>query len=314
MGDLVTVGDASLRISPAATERFQTATDVRMHVAGTEAAVAVAASQLGTPARWLSKLSATSLGQRVVSELHEHGTGTGVAWSEEGRQGLLFREAAPDPREEVRIVDRIDTAAATMTPGELRMDLVQSADAVFVAGSTMALSGTAADTAEAVLRAGGSEESLTAFDLDYHPAFWDPETARETLTGVFDAVDVLFADEDDLKTVLDETGDVRELAHMLSAEYGFGMVVLNCSDEMAMVYQDGVIHDYERIETETVDESGQHPALIGAFLSELLRGNDADRALAAGVATAALARTIPGTLTPVDRAEVNRLIDRQRGR
>lgn len=142
MVELVTVGDTSLRLSPRGNERLETATDVRMYATGTESNVAVAASRFGTDAVWLSKLPETPLGRRVVSELHEHGIDTHVDWSEDGRQGLTFYEPPCEPRERVRIDDRGSAAAATMTPGDLEMDLVQSASSVFVAGSTLALSST----------------------------------------------------------------------------------------------------------------------------------------------------------------------------
>lgn len=310
MPNIVTVGDASLRLSPAGKERIETATDVRMRTSGTECSVAVAANRLGGEAIWLSKLPDSSLGRRVISELHEHGVATNVAWSSEGRQGLTFYEAAAAPRDTVMIADRTETAASTITPGDIPMELVQDVKCVFVAGSTMALSSTAADTARAVLRAGSGDDGLTAFDLDYQPHVWSPDEARETLTTAFDSIDVLFANEGNLKEVLGRTGQARELAHTIAAEYDFDLVVLTQSEHGAIAYHDGVIHDQDSVDTETVDPSGQHEAFIGAFLARMLAGTDADRALAYGVATAALTRTIPGPLTTVKPSEVESLVDR----
>ncbi|MFB6189074.1 MAG: sugar kinase [Halapricum sp.] len=309
MADLVCVGDTSLRLSPEGSERLETATDVRMRATGTESSVAVAASRLGADARWLSKLPDSPLGRRVVAELHQHGIDIDVAWSETGRQGLTFYESANPPRETIRIDERETAAAATMTPGELAMDEVQSAASVFAAGSTMALSATAAETVQAILRAGGSGSDFAAFDLDYRPAMWSPEEARETVTNVFDAVEVLFATEDDVTTVLGKSGQARELAPTVAAEWDFQMVVITRSEHGALVYHDGVIHDCDAFETEAVDETGQHAAFIGGFLARLLEGADTDEALSAGVATAALTRTIPGPLTTVDRHEVERLVE-----
>lgn len=310
MPNIVTVGDASLQLSPEGKERIETATDVRMRTSGTECSVAVAANRLGGEAIWLSKLPDSSLGRRVVSELHEHGVATNVAWSSEGRQGLAFYEAATPPRDTVMIADRANTAASSITPGDLPMELVQDAECVFVAGSTLALSSTAADTARAVLRAGGGNGSFAAFDLDYQPHVWEPAAARETLTNVFDAIDVLFANVDNLETVLDRSGQAQELAHTIAAEYDFDLVVVTKGEHGATAYHDGVIHDQDSVGTEAVDSSGQHEAFIGAFLARMLAGSDADEALAYGVATAALTRTIPGPLTTVKRSEVEALVDR----
>jgi len=309
MVELVTVGDTSLRLSPRGNERLETATDVRMHATGTESNVAVAASRLGIDVVWLSKLPDTPLGRRVASELHEHGIETQVGWSDEGRQGLSFYEPPCDPREAVRIHDREQAAATTMTPGDLDMELVQDAASVFVAGSTLALSETAAETGAAVLRAGANGDGVSALELDYRPELWSPAAARETLTGVFESVDVLFGSEDDVRTVLDRTGQARELAPTIAAEWDLQMVVLTRSEHGALVYHDGVIHDRDAIETETVDDTGQHDAFIGAFLARLLDGGEPGAALSAAVATASLSRTIPGPLATVDQAEVERLVD-----
>jgi 2-dehydro-3-deoxygluconokinase len=309
MADLVTLGDTSLRLSPEGNERLETATDVRMRTTGTASNVAVAAGRMGADALWLSKLPSSLLGRRVIAELHEHGIETEVAWSDEGRQGLTFYESAPQPRETVQIDDRTEATAGTMTPGELSMDDVQSAASVFAAGSTMALSSTAAETVQAVLRAGGSGSDFAAFDLDYRPSMWSAEDARATVTNVFDAVEVLIASEDDVRRVLDRDGQPREMAHTIAAEWDFQMVVITRSEHGALAYHDGVIHDRDAIETEAVDDTGQHEAFIGAFLARLLEGADTDDALAAGVGMAALTRTIPGPLTTVDRTEVDHLLE-----
>ena len=314
MPNLVTVGNASLRLSPAGHERLETATDVRVHTTGTECNAAAAANRLGSDAIWLSKLPDSPLGRRILSELHEHGVATNVAWSDDGRQGLEFYESPAAPRGATRIDDRTNAAAATMTPGELRMDLVQEADAVFVAASTMALSQTAADTAKAVLRAGGGESGLSVFDMDYQPHVWDPETAREAVTGAFEPADVLFANEDDVETVLGRSGQARELAHTIAAEFSFDLVVITRSEHGAIAYHDGVIHERESVETETVDPTGQHDAFVGAFLARLLAGADTDEALAYGVAMAALTRTVPGPLTTIGRSDVEALVEDITGR
>ena len=310
MSDLVTVGDASLRLSPVGSERLETATDVRMRTAGTECAVAVAASRLGADSVWMSQLPDTALGRRVVSELHEHGITTDVNWVESGRQGLLFHESASEPRESMTIPDRVETAAASMTPGDLTMDRVQNARMVFVAGSTLALSDTAMQTAQAVMRAGGGGETgLAVFDLDYQPSMWPPEAAKPKVTTLLDATDVLFANEDQLRTVLDRSGQPRELAHTLAAERDIDMVVITRSEHGAIAYHDGVIHEQDSIETDVVDPAGQHEAFIGGYLQRLAEGAPPDEALSYGVGTAALARTIPGPLTTVNREEVEALLD-----
>ncbi|ELZ26904.1 2-keto-3-deoxygluconate kinase [Halosimplex carlsbadense 2-9-1] len=307
MTELVTFGETSLRLSPAGEERLETAEDVRMRVSGTESNVAVAASAMGADATWLSKLPDSPLGRRVERSLHAHGVDTEIAWAEKGRQGLQFDEQAPAPRTDRLVQDRDRAAAASVTPGELPMDRIQRADATFVAGSTLSLSGDIVETAEAVLRAAGN--GLVAMDLDFQPGLWSVEAARETLDGVFDAVDVLIANEDQARTIFDRTDEPRTFAHALASKRSFDTVVITRSDRGALVCSDGVIHEQDGIEVDAVDPAGQHEAFAGAFLERVLSGAGASEALTHGVASATLARTIPGSMTTASREEVEALVD-----
>ncbi|WP_123538657.1 sugar kinase [Halosimplex salinum] len=307
MTELVTFGETSLRLSPAGDERLESATDVELRVSGTESNVAVAASAMGADATWLSKLPDTPLGRRVERSLREHGVETEVAWADDGRQGLQFAERGRTPRDGRLLQDRHHAAAASVTPGELPMDRIQRADATFVAGSTLSLSGDIVETAEAVLRAAGS--GLVAMDLDFQPGLWSVEEARETLDGVFDAVDVLIANEEQARTVFDRTGKPRELAHAIASAREFDTVVITRSEHGVLAYQDSVIHEQDGIEGEVVDPAGQHEAFTGAFLERVLSGADAGEALACGVASATLARTLPGAMTTATREEVDSLVE-----
>jgi 2-dehydro-3-deoxygluconokinase len=306
MTELVTFGETALRLSPADGERFETAEDVRLRVSGTESNVAAAAESVGTDATWLSKLPDTALGHRVERTLHQHGVETEIAWGEEGRQSLIFAERGASPRASRRYEDRSDCAAATVTPGELPMDRVQAADATFVAGSTLALSGDIVETAEAVMRAAG--DGLVAMDVDYRPDLTSPDEARETLHGVFDAVDALFLTEDEAETLFDRSGNPRQVAHAIASDHDFETVVITRSEFGALAWHDSVIHEQDGMETDTVDASGQHAAFVGGFLGRVVAGAGTDEALRYGVASATFCRTLPGPMTTASRAEVAELV------
>jgi len=306
MTRLVTFGETALRMTPPGRERLETATDVRLRADGTESNVAVAASRLGTPSVWVSKLADTPLGKRVLSELHEHGLDTDVVWADAdaGRQGLSFHETARSPREDVSIQDRGDAAAATVTPGELPMTKITSDEAVFVSGSTMALSPNAADTVEAILRAAGGTRVL---DLDFDSGLWSADEARETFEGMLDAVDVLIANEDDARTIFERSGNPREIIHSIASEGGFDEVVITRSERGAIAVDDNILHEVDAIETELVDASGQHDAFVGGFLHRHLDDGSTEDALRHGLAAAAITRTIPGPMTTMSVDEVARL-------
>lgn len=304
MSSLVTVGETPLRVSPPDSQQFVDTGAVELAAAGTESNVAVTAACLGADSVWASRLPATQLGKRVVAELREYGVDPDVTWAEDGRVGLEFTQRGVAPREPIVIQDRVDAAAASMTPGDLPMERVQAADGVFVSGSTAALASTTIDTLVAVLGAGGTDGGLTVFDLDYRPRLWDAEQARESLTDVFEATDVLIGNEDQLQTVFGRTGDPHQVAHGVASQWDFEMLAMTRGEHGALVIHDSVLHECESVETETVDTAGQHDAFVGAFVRTLLEEEGADSALYNGVAAAAVARTLPGPIPAVDPGDV----------
>lgn len=315
MSELVTFGETPLQFSPPGNERLERVREATVSADGTESNAAVAARVLGADSTWVSKLPDTPLGRRVVGQLHEHGIETAVTWADpdEGRVGTVFRETGHPPRANRQYHDRDGVAAATAAPGDLPMDLVQGADAVFSGVMTPALSEAAAETTEAMLRAAHGSGATTAVDVDYQPRLRPAGRVRETLERLFEHLDVLVANEEKIATVLDRSGKPRELANTIAADYGLEVVVITRSNHGAVALQDtpgtNMMHEREAIELDPVDPAGQHAAFSGAFLQRLAEGADLAEALDYGVAAGTLARTVPGPLLTATRAELERIAD-----
>jgi len=305
---IVSFGDTALRFSTREGERLETARELELHVDGLSSNAAAVASRLGADVCWASKIADTALGRRAVAELHEHGLETEVVWADPGglRQGLKFHEGGVPPRESRLLQDRTGTAMATVSASDLPMGRIQNADAVLTTGSMAALSDQAADTAGALLR---STPGLRALDLDFHPGLWSAEAAHDTLADLFDPVELLFANEDQVTAVFDRTGSPRELVHTIASEYDFSHVILTRSEHGVVGYHDGVLHEQDAFETVGTDSAGQHAALVGAVLQQLTDGAATDTALAHGAAAAALARTMSGPLPPLEADDVASLVD-----
>jgi len=305
---IVSLGDAALRFSTRDGERFETAREVRVQVDGMACTAAAVASRLGGDVLWVSKIADTPLGRRAVAELHEHGLETEVVWADHdaGRHGLTFYEDGTPPRESKLLQDRADTAMRKIKPSDFPMTHIQDADAVFTTGSTAALSQQAAETVSALLR---SAPGLRALDLDFHTGMWSAQAARDGLEDIFEPVDLLFASENQAKAVFDRTGSPRELVHTIAADYDFSHVILTRNEHGVVGYHDNIVHEQDAFETDAVDSSGQHATLVGAILQQLVAGASTDKALTYGSAAAALSRTMPGPLTPLESDEVANLVE-----
>ncbi|MDL5361984.1 bifunctional 2-dehydro-3-deoxygluconokinase/2-dehydro-3-deoxygalactonokinase [Halalkalicoccus sp. NIPERK01] len=309
MTDLVTFGETMLRLSPPGNERLETTTELDVRAAGAESNVAVAAARLGADAVWTSKLPDSPLGRRVTSELESYGLETDPVWSDGGRQGTYYVEFAGEPRGTDVIYDRADAAVTTAHAEELPTERIRDAGWFYTSGITPALSDTLEETTETLLWSAQDAGTRTAFDLNYRSKLWSPAAARETLTGLFDRIDVLVTAERDARNVLGAEGDREGIARGLADEWGFETVVLTLGAEGALAYHGGEVIEQPAVETETHDPIGTGDAFVGAFLARRIAGGDVGEALEYGAATAALKRTIPGDIAVVTPAEVERVID-----
>ena len=311
MTDIVTVGEALLRLSPPRGDRLASATGFDAYVGGAEANAAVAASGLGAETAWLSRLPDSPLGQRVVRELHAHGVRTGVTWDDDRRLGTYYLERGTRPRGSEVYYDRAGSAAAAMTPADLPGGVVRNADVCFVTGITSALSESARETTRVALETASEAGTRTAFDPNYRAKLWDAEAARETYESLLEHVDVLVVTRRDAADVLGAPDQPVPMANGLAAEYGCETVVVTRGDRGALVLHDGTVHEAEAHDTETVDPVGSGDALAGAFLAARIDGHDVADALELGVAAAAVKRTVAGDLLVSSRAELEALVERR---
>ena len=305
---LATFGESMLRYSPPAGERLETADDLAVHVGGAESNVAVAASRLGCDATWLSKLPDSPLGRRIERGVREHGVETAVTTGE-GRAGSYYLEPGGEPRGTSVVYDREGAAVRSATPDELAVDRVRDADVFYTSGITPALSSTLAKTTADLLEAAGEAGTTRAFDLNYRAKLWSPEEAAETLRPLFEHVDVLVVAERDAATVLGRDGSPKTVAHQLAADHGCETVVVTRGDAGAVAAHDGVIHEQDALETETVDPVGTGDAFVGGLLASRLAGGSVSEALEVAAATAALKRTVVGDAAVVTPEEVAGVVD-----
>ncbi|MCL5947511.1 MAG: sugar kinase, partial [Chloroflexi bacterium] len=168
MVDVVTLGEAMLRLSPPGHERLETATSFNVVVGGSELNVAVALAHLGRSVQFLTKLPRSPLGRLVIHRSHEHGVGTDfTVWSDD-RLGLYFYEAGLTPRPSQVFYDRAESAASRLTATEIDWSTAfQHARIFHTSGITAALSPASFQTVKVSLQAARELDLLCIFDLNY---------------------------------------------------------------------------------------------------------------------------------------------------
>lgn len=316
MSDVVLFGEAMLRLSPPGRQRLEQAQSLELWPAGAELNTAVGLARLGTSARWVSRLPATALGQRIASEARAAGVDTSeIRWTPEGRVGIFFVEIGEPPRSASVIYDRKESTCATLAPDDFDWPRILSgARAFHVTGITAALSSACDRATAAALHAARAAGCHTSYDLNHRNLLTTPARARELVESYSGVVDTILGSIDDAATIFELEGEAVDVAAELRALLEVDRVVISSRSERADGLQvrtsaavGGETHVAVSPEFRTVDPLGAGDAFCAGFLHGLLAG-DQQRALELGGAMAALKQSIPGDWAIVTPAEVEDLL------
>ena len=114
---VVTLGEAMLRLSVRPGERIEDAPAFDVHVAGSEANVAYALARMGLRAAWASSLPPNPLGERIASTLRSGGVDVApLVWADRGRVGTYFVQLGSPPRPTTVTYDRVGSTFALTPP------------------------------------------------------------------------------------------------------------------------------------------------------------------------------------------------------
>src|SRR5215468_3619353 len=91
--DVVTFGEAMIRLSPPGFRRLEQAHSLDLQVGGAELNTAVALARLGRGAAWVSRLTDNPLGRLIANRAREASVATDhVLFTKDDRVGLYFLE------------------------------------------------------------------------------------------------------------------------------------------------------------------------------------------------------------------------------
>src|SRR5688500_878048 len=117
--ELVTFGEAMVRLSPPRDQRLEDAEGFDAYVGGAELNVAVAVAHLGVPARWAPRLPDNARGRMIANRAREHGVDVHAVWTPGERAGLYFIEHGFAPRQLNVLYDRAGSAMSRIGPGDI---------------------------------------------------------------------------------------------------------------------------------------------------------------------------------------------------
>lgn len=305
--DLLTIGEAMIRLTPPSNQRLEQAESLRIYVGGCEANVAVGVSRLGMRAAWMGRLPRGPLGQRVVGELAAVGVDTTTTiWADQGRVGVYYLEVAGAPRGSRVVYDRADSAASQLSPDDIDWGVLDHTRHLHLSGITVALSASCASVVQRALEEARRRGVSTSFDLNYRSKLWSPEEARVALEPLLD-VDLLFCTRDDAVLIFGLSGEPRDTVEHLRRRSGARLVALTLGGDGAIASSGDRTWVGRSFKVDTVDRVGAGDAYAAGFLVGFLLG-DIDRAVAFGGAMAAWKHSEPGDFCYAERADIERLL------
>lgn len=308
--DLVTLGEAMLRLWVRPGERLESTPRLRVAAAGAEANVAIAVARMGHSAAWLSRLPRFPLGRRVAREIASHGVDvSGVLWMEGSRLGTYYVELAAPPSPIRVIYDRAGSTAAGMTLEDVPWNVVESARLVHLTGITPALSPSLAEVSLEVARRARAASVPVSVDVNYRSSLWDAEEARKALTDLCSEASLVILAEPDGQEVFQLSADPRRAAAETQELFGAEFVVLTRGGRGAVWRLGDQEGETPALEAQVVDRIGVGDAFAAGVLVGFLE-DDIRRGIEYGCAMAALKLVTEGDQFWGDRQEVEQLLAR----
>jgi 2-dehydro-3-deoxygluconokinase len=316
--DVITFGEAMVRLSPPSFRRLEQARSLDVQVGGAELNTAVALARLGRSTAWVSRLTDNPLGRLIANHAREAGVSTEhVVWTKEDRVGVYYLEFGAAPRASSVLYDRKGAAIANVKPGLVPWDRVFTAAKWFhVTGITPALSPSAAATTRAALEAARSAGVGTSIDLNYRVKLWTQEEAGRCMSDLMQLCDVLITTEEDTERVFGIKGrDYEDVAAQVARRFPVRVVAVTLRENplvwkniwTAIAWQEGRVLRTRTYEVEIVDRLGAGDSFAAGLIHGLLDG-DLQKGLDWGVAASAIKHSIPGDFAWITREEVEALL------
>jgi 2-dehydro-3-deoxygluconokinase len=316
--DLVTFGEAMVRLSPAQFRRLEQAHSLDLFTGGAELNTAVGLARLGRTTAWVSRLTRNPLGRLIANNAREAGVNVDhVVWTDSDRVGVYFLEFGAAPRASSVLYDRKDSAIANIRPGMVDWKTVFAGCKWFhVTGITPALSSTAAEATREALKAARSAGVRTSIDLNYRAKLWSQAEAGRWMTEFMQYCDVLITTEEDIERVFQMQGkDYEDVAGQVARRFPLQAVAITLRDNplvwknswTGIAYQQGKFFRTRTYEVEIVDRLGAGDSFAAGFIHGLL-DDDVQKGLDYGVAASALKHSIPGDFNWITREEVESLL------
>jgi len=308
MIDLLTVGEAMIRLSTPPGELLEDTPTLAVHVGGAESNVAAAVARMGYRVRWLSRLTDNVWGRRIVRELAIQGVDcSGVVWTADDRVGMYGIEFGLPPRPTRVTYDRAGSAASHMAVGTFDLSQIGQARMVHLTGITAALSQDCYALVVAIIDRANRADVPVVFDVNYRAKLWSAQTCAERLSPLLPKVDTVIMARADAETLFGLNGEPGEVLRATRVRFGVRRAVLTLGESGAAGLQESGLWLLDGYPVQQIDRIGAGDAFAAGVICGLLR-NDFELGLRYGTAMSALHMTLHGDMFRLAEGDVQQLL------
>jgi len=324
MFDLITFGEAMVRLASPDFMRLEQSSTLNMTAGGAELNVAANAASLGLKTAWVSRLVDNWSGRFICNKGRELGVDVShIVWTPfdgvgQERNGFYHLELGAGPRAANVTYDRAYTSISNIKVGEIDWDHIFDGSHWFhLSGITPALSQSAATVCAEALQAARANGLQTSYDLNFRSKLWSAEEAQKVNRELVTHVTVLIGNEEDFEKSLGykAEGATDDFAKLDPETYK--QVVQRVINDFTNVEQIGTtlrdaktgwLNDWRTLlfdgdnfylsqiyeDLELVDRVGGGDSFSAGLIYSLLRGKPAQEAVDFAGGYSALAHTFPG--------------------
>lgn len=199
---VVSFGEIMLRLSPDGYYKLFQKPELNTSFCGAEANVAVALSNFGDEAEFVTALPDNDIGRAACRELMRYGVKTDNIVYTGDRLGIFFAEKGASQRPSKVIYDRKNSAIASADPSSFNWEKIfDGADWFHITGITPALSDSLAEISVDAVKAAKKAGLTVSCDINYRSKLWSAQKARPVMTEIMKYVDVCIGNEEDAEIV-----------------------------------------------------------------------------------------------------------------
>ena len=324
--DLITMGEAMLRLSPPRHARITDSSVFEKHAGGAELNVAAGVAQMGLRSAVLTKIPRSSVSAFLRNRIRFMDVSDDFLLFDDdpdSRLGIYYYEGGAYPRKPSVVYDRQNSSVTSLQFEEIPESIFTAARMFHTTGITLALNPHLREVTIAAMRRFRDSGTKISFDVNYRANLWGEDEARETIKKILPLVDVLFVSEETSRRMFQKTGTMEEIMRSYAEEFGVKIVASTrrtvhsprVHDFTSIVYDanEDCFHTEEPyMNIDVIDRIGSGDAFVAGTLFGLLKYADAEKAMQFGNAISSFKDTVPGDLLSTSYDEIASIIKAHR--